>query len=636
MKHIQILLLSVLFASLTACNSPEKESTTIRHQFDQIIDIAYTPDSTERCTGWFTDQGSWMGFTLPQTNKFINGFCGPFSIDKRNWMARAAVVARFNAAPEELFTPDSTNYYPGELYLSAQSASGEIVQELLFANARTALLSVRSNTKQELCFTGDSWAKGTTFTIDQNTVIATHPSGEIVSIGFAPHVRVTCTNNNYQAICEAKKEIHITISFFYNKKELVKGLAESTTVLCRPDSFVQINGKRWEGYLKKILRSDMPQKYDRIAVKSVVTLLSNWRTSRGGLLHEGIIPSHAVDYFVGFWAWDSWRFSAALARFAPELAKNNIRAMFDYQLPDGMIIDCIYTNPEENNSRDSKPPLAAWAVDEIFTHTNDTSFVREMYPQLLAYHRWWYEKRDHNRNGMCEFGSTDGTSEAAAWESGMDNAIRFDNAKMVKNSAENAWSFDQESVDLNAYLAQEYRLLKKFATLIDQPFTEKEYTKEVANYFFDHETGFFFDRRLSDGSFVKEEGCEAYIPFWTSIAQPQQMERAMRLFTDTTKFATYIPFPTVAADNPKFMAKGYWRGPIWLDQTYFAIKGLRNYGYQEQADASTILVFDRLQGLKEDAPIHENYGTHTGERLKAPHFSWSSVHLLLLYEEYSK
>ena len=178
----------------------------------------------------------------------------------------------------------------------------------------------------------------------------------------------------------------------------------------------------------------MKPEYDRIAVKSAVTLISNWRTHREGLLHEGVIPSHAVGYFVGFWAWDSWRFSAALASFAPELAKNNIRAMFDYQLPDGMIIDCIYTNSADNNARDSKPPLVCWAVDEIFTHTQDTTFVKEMYPQLLAYYKWWYAKRDHNRNGICEFGSTDGTLEAAAWESGMDNAIRFDNTKMLKNA----------------------------------------------------------------------------------------------------------------------------------------------------------------------------------------------------------
>ena len=58
---------------------------------------------------------------------------------------------------------------------------------------------------------------------------------------------------------------------------------------------------------------------------------------------------------------------------------------------------------------------------------------------------------------------------------------------------------------------------------------------------------------------------------------------------------------------------------------------------QLRLNSNTYLqVFDRLQGLKEGAPIHENYGTHTGELLKAPHFSWSSSHLLMLYDDYGK
>lgn len=634
MKTIFKALSLFLLASLLACSTAEKQTNSIRYQFDNIIDIAYTPNTASRCRGWFTDLGSWIGFTLPQKDKWTNGFCGPFSIDHRNWMARSAVKVRFSSTPEEKFTPDSINYYPGELYLSATSPTGRIDQKLLFVETNIALLSITTDKTNELFFTGDSWTDGTIFDNDQNTISATHPTtGEIICISFTPDAVVTCSGDNYQALCNTEQEVHITLSFFYNEKEKSAGLQKAATILNQPDSFITANNYRWDNYLTRILRTDMPKGYDRIAVKSIVTLISNWRTNRGGLLHEGVIPSHAVDYFIGFWAWDSWRFSVALAKFAPDLAKNNIRAMFDYQLPDGMIIDCIYTNPEENNARCSKPPLASWAVDEVFKQTQDTAFVREMYPQLLVYHRWWYEKRDHDKNGICEFGSTDGTTEAAAWESGMDNAIRFDNAKMVKN-ADDAWSFDQESVDLNGYLALDYKLLKKFATLTNQPFEEKDYTANVAAYFFDEESGFFFDRRLSDGSFVKEEGCEAYIPFWTGIASPQQMERALSILTDTAKFSTYIPFPTVAADNPKFMPKGYWRGPIWLDQTYFAIKGLRNYGQNKLADNYTRQVFDRLQGLKENAPIHENYGTHTGECLKAPHFSWSSAHLLMMYEEY--
>ena len=638
MKHkfTKIILLTAVVAGFTAACNPASENipTGKRYEFNNILDIAYTPDTLTRCRGWFTDAGSWMGFTLPQKDHWVNGFCGPFSLDmnRRQWMAQSAVTVGYADQANVIFTPDSTCYFPGELYLSASSEEGKIIQRLNFLDASTALLRIHSDAGKELSLTASQWGKEIQVQTDQNTVIARHPSGEIVALTFTPDVSVKGTDNNYQAkINGSEHDTYVAISFYTGEKELSAGLQKAQLALSNPQE------ERWEGYLTKILRKDMKPEYDRIAVKAVVTLISNWRTHRGGLLHEGIVPSHAAYYFVGFWAWDTWRFSAALAKFDPELAKDNIRAMFDYQQPDGMIIDCIYTDPAENNARDSKPPLVSWAVDEIFTHTNDTAFISEMYPQLMAYYKWWYNKRDHNRNGMCEYGSTDGTLEAAAWESGMDNAIRFDDAKMLKNNgAEDAWSMDQESVDLNAYLALECKLLKKFASILGVTFDGPDYSSQVADYFFDKEKGFFFDRRLKDGSFIQEPGCEAYTPLWTEVATADQVKAMLPLLTDTAKFSTYIPFPTVAADNPKYNPRGYWRGPIWLDQTYFAIRGLRNYGYNKMADEYTLQVFDRLQGLKEGAPIHENYGTHTGELLKAPHFSWSSSHLLMLYDDYGK
>ena len=643
MKKLIMRICGLVGAVMFFINCSERKPVaynSLVHEYGNILDIAYTPNDSAFGRGWFTDAGSWMGFTLPQKDHWVNGFCGPFSLDmnRRQWMAQSAVTVGYNDDANAVFTPDSTCYFPGELYLSASSEEGKIIQRLNFLDASTALLRIHSDAGKELSLTASQWGKEIQVQTDQNTVIARHPSGEIVALTFTPDVSVKGTDNNYQAkINGSEHDTYVAISFYTGEKELSAGLQKAQLALSNPQEGLKANKERWEGYLTKILRKDMKPEYDRIAVKAVVTLISNWRTHRGGLLHEGIVPSHAAYYFVGFWAWDTWRFSAALAKFDPELAKDNIRAMFDYQQPDGMIIDCIYTDPAENNARDSKPPLVSWAVDEIFTHTNDTAFISEMYPQLMAYYKWWYNKRDHNRNGMCEYGSTDGTLEAAAWESGMDNAIRFDDAKMLKNDgAEDAWSMDQESVDLNAYLALECKLLKKFAGILGVTFDGPDYSSQVADYFFDKEKGFFFDRRLKDGSFIQEPGCEAYTPLWTKVATADQVKAMLPLLTDTAKFSTYIPFPTVAADNPKYNPRGYWRGPIWLDQTYFAIRGLRNYGYNKMADEYTLQVFDRLQGLKEGAPIHENYGTHTGELLKAPHFSWSSSHLLMLYDDYGK
>ena len=136
--------------------------------------------------------------------------------------------------------------------------------------------------------------------------------------------------------------------------------------------------------------------------------------------------------------------------------------MFQYQDEMGMVADCVYFDPKENNWRDTKAPLASWAVLEIYKASSDLEFVKEMYPKLVKYHKWWYQYRDNDQNGLCEYGSTDGTLIAAKWESGMDNAVRFDDTKMLKNN-EHGWSMNQESVDLNAYLQAEKEDLSELA-----------------------------------------------------------------------------------------------------------------------------------------------------------------------------
>lgn len=617
---------------LTVSCSNEKD---LRYSFPDIIDITLTPEGRSRHTGTFTDAGSWMGFTLPDEDKWVSGFCGPYSLKARDWFATNAVYVTFEG---DTCTPVRTEscYYPGEARISYSTGIGSISQSVIFIDHNTALISIETDTRTPLAVRGNNWNPNTTVSVDGNSVIAESSRGEKVVIVIPAEGKVSATEGNYSAILPGNgRTVRITISFVSEEESVEKIIENSAELLDNPVPAIKANSERWNGYLGSILRDDMELEYDRVAVKSVVTLISNWKKERGGLLHEGIVPSHAVNYFMGFWAWDSWRFSAALAGVAPELAKNNIRAMFDYQQEDGMIIDCIFPNPAYNNARDSKPPIASWAVDEIFEKNADTAFVREMYPKLLEYYKWWFEKRDHDGNGICEYGSTDGTLVAAAWESGMDNAIRFDNTKMLKN-ADDAWSMDQESVDLNGFLALEAKYLKKFAGITGNTFDAPDMSDRIADYFFDTETGYFYDRKLADGSFIKEPACEGYNPFWTGIATSEQMERALPMLLDENKFSTFIPFPTAAADNPKTSTDGYWRGPIWLDQTYFAIRGLRNYGHTELADMYTMQVFDRLKGLKEKAPIHENYGTHDGQPLQASHFSWSAAHLLMMYNDYGK
>lgn len=630
---IALLLLAACSESKTKCNDE-----TLK--YPNIIDISFTPDSVKGGRGWFTDGGAWMGFTLPQSNKFTNGFCGPYDLDNRYWVSQSLIQAGFVdngkiVQPLE-FTADSMTYFPGHLYMKSQMEKVIIEQELFFADKNNALLVCKSNSPINWYFKGEVWKKEVKTIVKENSLIIYLPKGEIVAATFDKTASLFLTSTFYNAsYTKAETNRNAVITFVNKADELDGALEKANEILQNPVPVQQQHCEKWNTYLAKILRQDTPESYNRIAVKAVVTLLSNWRSSKGDLYHEGAIPSHAVNYFVGFWAWDTWKIAVATARFQPELAKNQIRSMFDYQDDAGMIADCIYSDKRENNYRDSKPPLAAWCVMEVFNQTADTAFIKEMYPKLLKYYQWWYRCRDNDGNGICEYGSTDGTEEAGGWESGMDNAVRFDEAKMIKNSADSAWSFNQESIDLNAYLCYEYELLQQMSALIGEPFNETDHREVVRDYFYDTTHGYFFDKRLK-GDFIKVEGPEAWTPLWTKLATPEQAQGVMKIVADTNKFSTYVPFPTLTADHPKFLPDGYWRGPIWLDQVYFGISGIRKYGYTAEADKYTAQVFSRLQGLNEGAPIYENYDTHDGAPLRAPHFSWSSAHLLMMYWELGK
>ena len=98
-KFTKIILLTAVVAGLTTACTPAGENipTGKRYEFNNILDITYTPDTLTRCGGWFTDAGSWMGFTLPQKDHWVNGFCGPFSLDmnRRQWMAQSAVTVGY-------------------------------------------------------------------------------------------------------------------------------------------------------------------------------------------------------------------------------------------------------------------------------------------------------------------------------------------------------------------------------------------------------------------------------------------------------------------------------------------------------------------------------------------------------------
>ncbi len=665
---LKILIISALFCACQKDTVPPNATHRLTG-FPNILDLTGLPDSTtDRSVYVFSDLGAWFGYGLPSADRpdLLGSFTGPFLMTQDNGVWISPVLSRLEIMDAETGkaidfpTPEveEINSYPGRLKQVFLTKNPElrIATELIFVTNRTALTRVsventssNADVQLRLRWSGSSFLEGVSFSKNETGVqigFGKNKNIGVVSLAGNAGAKVVIADGSYQISTPEKLvkgnggwEVFLAHSFYFSKNEWENEQAKLARIFEKPAAAFSENEHRWNTWLEKVLPPSAGKSDQRIAVKCLETLVTNWRSPAGFLQHEGLFPSYNYEWFHGFWSWDSWKHAVALARFHPELAKNQVRAMYDFQDEAGMIADCVYRDNaiEDPNWRDTKPPLSAWAVWEIFEQTEDRAFLEELLPKLEKYHRWWYQFRDHDGNGLCEYGSTDGTLIAAKWESGMDNAVRFDETKLVKNNAP-GWSMNRESVDLNAYLFTEKNYLARIAEALGQTEKSAQYRTESAalqnqiqTLFFDEKTGWFYDIDLATKTQIKVPGPEGWIPLWAKAATSGQAAQVRETMFDTAKFATYIPFPTLVADHPKFTPKnGYWRGPIWLDQVYFAITGLKNYGYHEDANRSTRQVLDRLEGLQGTAPIFENYHPLTGEGMESRHFSWSAAHLLLL------
>ncbi len=665
-RALQALGAAAGLALLATC--AREPAPTPEPPYADVLDVTGSPDSARDASAFaFSDLGAWHMFGLPDPGDAAGaGFTGPLLlVEGGMWVGRALVG--FRAWKEEADEPVAWTpapgsggaYLPGRLHRHLQSDGLELTLDLVFVSERSALVrAMLANTGSGPVtlvpgWGGDASLASARMAPDRTGVRVTlDGSGWVVEVrvggASSPEVDVEA-GRTYQIRTEpvtlAPLE-HATRYALVSAYESVAALqaewVRREAILSEARVRMQDQAHRWDGYLASILSRlapDAPEAHRRVAVKAVETLVANWRSPLGDLRHAGLFPSYAYPGFHGVWSWDSWKHARALALFAPRLAEDQVRAMLDWQDEAGMVPDVIYADSLENNRRDTKPPLAAWAVAGIVDATGDTAFAREVYPALRAYHAWWYAHRDHDGDGLCEYGSTDGTRIAAAWESGMDNAVRFDSATMVANDP-GAWSMDQESVDLNAYLYAEKGYLAALARAVGRPDDAEAYVREaeelgrrIRDVMWDEDDGFFHDVRMDSGEPIRVSGPEGWIPLWAGVATPEQARRVAAVMMDPERFLSRVPLPTLAMDRAEFdPTDGYWRGPVWLDQAYFGVRGLERYGLAAEAAELRARLLEGPEGLTGRAPIFENYDPRTGQGLNAPHFSWSAAHLLMLLD----
>jgi len=667
MNYHNLLFYILILFILSSCKEKENQF----HQTNlpsNILDYSSAPTSPQyRESLAFSDQGAWFAYGFQTSPEYYGGYSGPFLMTQENGVWCSPVLCQLKLKDInsgkmidwEKFTVTQSSFN-SHLQQVCENERLKITQTLFFLSPHSALINTKiENISNHLIRIQPGW-HGTLF-LENLSIIEKDNDIKIISKkstakGFIKVLNdnvkdVTVTDSTYQLYLDEfeispgeSNDLLLSNTFIFPEYNISKEIQILESVA--DEFYTQLHNRiRDKEKQLKLLYQKIDKKwnkdiYKKLVAKTVLTLQNNWRIPAGELKHSGLFPSYHYIWFHGFWAWDSWKHAVALSYYDTQLAKEQIRAMYDFMAENGFIADCVYrdTTIENHNYRNTKPPLSSWAVWNVYQQDKNIEFLKEIYPKLIKQHNWWYSYRDYDKDGLCEYGSTDGTLIAAKWESGMDNAVRFDDSKILRTS-DTAYSLNQESVDLNSYLFVEKIFLMKMSQELTEDENIVRFKKEseelkikIQQQFFDSESGWFYDTSIDGNSFIKVMGCEGWIPLWANVATEEQAEAVKRNMMNPEYFYTKVPFQTLTANHLEFEPDGgYWRGPNWLDQASFGVKGLQNYGYFQEADSAKYRLLHNAGAVLElGKSIRENYNPITGAGLESENFSWSAAHYLLL------
>ncbi|WP_256384908.1 alpha-glucosidase [Photobacterium toruni] len=475
--------------------SEEKDKPQIALKFKNVLDRTGTPKHLAEVSVGnhmaytpLHDSGAWHGHLLPDLQQHPENM-GGFGV--------TAIAEEYNTSVAEYFDKlsilkngQAVNFtakaysIPGALIQTMDADGIQVEMKLQFVSSRSSIVeTIITNTtgeNLELVWNGKLvdgyYAKDDKANPDYKATVAeqlpnltrimtSNDSGDIgIAFGkerkswmvrtsgssaFNIHRNIATTTHfnglEYQSVAEIDAEpTHMLYTVFSHTLTADEWQQEKTVVsdiLKTPIRYMNATTERWEQYLQHgLVNKNATADQERVAVKAMETLTANWRSPAGFVSYDTVTPSVTARWFSGnlTWPWDTWKQAYAMAHFNPDLAMNNIRTVFEYQVKaddvlrpydKGYLLDVVGMNMSKErgnalgltemndsqswNERNTKPSLASWAVWEVYTTLKDKynrtddaqAWLEEMYPKLVDYHNWWLTARDTNNNGIPEYGA---------------------------------------------------------------------------------------------------------------------------------------------------------------------------------------------------------------------------------------
>ena len=328
--------------------------------------------------------------------------------------------------------------------------------------------------------------------------------------------------------------------------------------------------KRWREWFERAPLVTEP--YRRKYAYCWWVMANNLISPMGTVMYEAMTPSKTS--YVGLWLWDSAMHSLAFRHVDPELARNQIRAMLDCQLPDGMLPDAVYDEgivaeiDHPIRADVTKPPILAWAALKLHESAPDHEFLKEIYVSLVRWNAWWFSMNDDDVDGLAQYNHP--------YSSGLDDNPLWDQGMPV------------ESPDLNTYLCVQMGSLANMAEILDMPEEALMWRRRAEGIvhrmiedFWDEEAGLF--RALHDNQPIPVNTPFNLYPLWTGQLPDDIKERLLAHLTNPEEYWGEIMLPTVARNDPTYEPGTMWRGPVWANINYFFVEALQQIGEHELA-----------------------------------------------------
>lgn len=384
------------------------------------------------------------------------------------------------------------------------------------------------------------------------------------------------------------------------------------------------------------------------------------------------------------WNWDSAFIAIGWRHLDPRRAASELEMLLRGQWDDGMIPHITFR--AEGNyepgpqtwktvgvagapvhaqaSSITQPPIAATAARKVWERSGGDAQVeaslRAVAVGLERWHAWFATTRDPTGIGVAAI--------VHPWESGMDNAPRWDAAmSRIDPGSIQYRRVDNTVIDPNHrptrydydryfYLVNE-RARLGFAPPV--PTTEPLLMADVAvtamlcraeadlqwlqqalglettraaarrsrleagleRALWDASRRCYRDIDLTTGELSTVEHVANYLPLYAGVVPAQRARDMVARLEDPEQYGTPWPVPTVPLCDAAFEPQRYWRGPTWLNINWLLVIGMRMSGF----DAAATRLAERSIELVERSGFREYFDPMTGNGCGASDFAWTAA-----------